>query len=207
MLEYKEYKFTGKTKEEAIQQAIENLQELEENLVIKILEETKKTLFKQSKIEITVIEKRDIHKYIKDYLINLLKNMGFEPVVELKTKENIPTYTIFSNHDALLIGKSGNTLRSLSLITKEHIKKKFQTNLKFIIDINDYKQKNEMRLQRLAKQIAKDVKISKVAAKLDPMNSYERRIIHNTLTNNKYVTTLSEGEEPNRYVVITPKED
>ena len=62
-------------------------------------------------------------------------------------------------------------------------------------------------LERLAKRIAREVGQTKVAAKLDPMNSYERRIIHNILTNNKKVYTESEGEEPNRYVVIKPKED
>ena len=68
-------------------------------------------------------------------------------------------------------------------------------------------EKREHSLERLAKRIAREVGQSKVAAKLDPMNSYERRIIHNILTNNKKVYTESEGEEPNRYVVIKPKED
>ena len=68
------------------------------------------------------------------------------------------------------------------------------------------KTKQETNLIRLAKKIAREVKISKVDVKLDNMNSYERRIIHNALTNNKYVTTTSEGEEPNRHVVIKYKE-
>ena len=74
-------------------------------------------------------------------------------------------------------------------------------------NINSYKEKREKSLEYLAKKIAREVAATKVEAKLDSMNSYERRIIHNALTNNKQVYTESEGEEPNRYVVIKPRED
>ncbi len=201
------HKFTGKTKEEAIQQAVENLQELEENLIILDGEEQKGGLFKSKKVEIIAIEKREVTKYIKEFLIELLKKLGFKANVEVKTKEGTPNYTIYSDNDSLLIGKNGKNLNALSLIVKENLQKEIKENYRFIIDVSDYKEKNDQRLVRLAKKIAREVKFSKIAAKLDPMNSYERRIIHNTLTNNKYVTTESEGEEPNRAVVIKPKED
>ena len=201
------HKFTGKTKEEAIQQAVENLQELEENLIILDGEEQKGGLFKSKKVEIIAIEKREVTKYIKEFLIELLKKLGFKANVEVKTKEGTPNYTIYSDNDSLLIGKNGKNLNALSLIVKEILQKEIKENYRFIIDVSDYKEKNDQRLVRLAKKIAREVKFSKIAAKLDPMNSYERRIIHNTLTNNKYVTTESEGEEPNRAVVIKPKED
>ena len=201
------HKFTGKTREEAIQQAVENLQELEENLIILDGEEQKGGLFKSKKVEIIAIEKRDVTKYIKEFLIELLKKLGFKANVEVKTKEGTPNYTIYSDNDSLLIGKNGKNLNALSLIVKENLQKEIKENYRFIIDVSDYKEKNDQRLIRLAKKIAREVKFSKVAAKLDPMNSYERRIIHNTLTNNKFVITESEGEEPNRAVVIKPKED
>lgn len=201
------HKFTGKTKEEAIQQAVENLQELEENLIILDGEEQKGGLFKSKKVEIIAIEKRDVTKYIKEFLIELLKKLGFKANVEVKTKEGTPNYTIYSDNDSLLIGKNGKNLNALSLIVKENLQKEIKENYRFIIDVSDYKEKNDQRLIRLTKKIAREVKFSKIAAKLDPMNSYERRIIHNTLTNNKYVITESEGEEPNRAVVIKPKED
>ena len=200
------HKFTGKTKEEAIQQAVENLQELEENLIILDGEEQKGGLFKSKKVEIIAIEKREVTKYIKEFLIELLKKLGFKANVEVKTKEGTPNYTIYSDNDSLLIGKNGKNLNALSLIVKENLQKEIKENYRFIIDVSDYKEKNDQRLVRLAKKIAREVKFSKIAAKLDPMNSYERRIIHNTLTNNKYVITESEGEEPNRAVVIKPEE-
>ena len=73
--------------------------------------------------------------------------------------------------------------------------------------VNEYKEKREKSLEGLAKRVAREVAATKIEVKLDSMNSYERRIIHNILTNNKRVYTESEGEEPNRYVVVKPKED
>ncbi len=200
-------KFSGKTKEEAIQLAKEELQEVEENLFIKELEVTKGGLFKSKKVEIEVIEKREVIGYIKEYLIKLLKDLGFNANIEIKNKEEIPTYIIYSDNDALLIGKNGKNLKALTTIVNGYLNTELGRTYKFIIDVNEYKEKREHSLERLAKRIAREVGQTKVAAKLDPMNSYERRIIHNILTNNKKVYTESEGEEPNRYVVIKPKED
>ena len=200
-------KFSGKTKEEAIQLAKEELQEVEENLFIRELESTKGGLFKSKKVEIEVIEKREVVKDIKDYLVKLLKNMGYSVNIEVKNKEEVPKYIIFSDNDALLIGKNGKNLKALSLVVSGYLNKELGRNYKFIIDVNEYKEKREQSLERLAKRIAREVGQTKIAAKLDPMNSYERRIIHNILTSNKKVYTESEGEEPNRYVVIKPKEE
>lgn len=201
------HRYIGKTKEEAISKATIDLQETENNLIINELEEVKGGLFKSKKIEIEVLEKREVVKYIKDYLVKLLKNLGFNANIELKNKETVPTYTIYSDNDALLIGKNGKNLKALSIIVSQHIMKETNTNFKFNIDINSYKEKREKSLESLAKKVAREVAATKIAVKLDSMNSYERRIIHNTLTDNKKVYTESEGEEPNRYVVIKPKED
>ena len=201
------HSYSGKTKEEAIQNAKEDLQEVEENLFIKEIGELKGGLFKSKKIEIEVIEKREVIKHIKDYIIHILKTMGFNVNVEVKNKEEVPKYIIFSDNDALLIGKNGKNLKALSMIVSQHLNTELGRNYKFIIDVNEYKDKREKSLERLAKNIAREVRTTKVEAKLDSMNSYERRIIHNALTNFKGIYTESEGEEPNRYVVIKPKEE
>ncbi len=201
------HNYSGKTKEEAIQLAKEDLQEVEENLFIKELGESKGGLFKSKKVEIEVVEKREVVKHIKDYLMQILKDMGFSVNIEVKNKEEVPKYIIFSDNDALLIGKNGKNLKALSLIVSQHLNTELGRTYKFIIDVNEYKEKREKSLERLAKRIAREVRTTKVEAKLDSMNSYERRIIHNTLTNYKGVYTESEGEEPNRYVVVKPKED
>lgn len=198
--------YIGKTKEEAISNATIDLQETEENLIINE-KEVKQGLFKTKKIEIEVIEKREVVKFIKEYTNSLLKDLGFNANIEIRKNKEIPTYIIYSDNDSLLIGKNGKNLQALSKIISQVVKKETGISFKFMLDVNDYKEKHEKNLEYLAKKIAREVKTSKVEAKLDSMNSYERRIIHNTLTNNKYVYTESEGEEPNRYIVIKPKED
>ena len=201
------HKFLGKTKEEAIENAKIGLQELEENLIITETEVQKGGLFKSKKVEVEVIEKREVVKEIKNYLSKLLKDLGFTANIEVKMKDQVPTYTIYSDNDGLLIGKNGKNLHALSIVVGQYIKKEVGESYKFLIDINDYKEKHERALVRLAKKVAKEVAKTKIEAKMDSMNSYERRIIHNALTNNKKVYTESEGEEPNRYVVIKPKEE
>ena len=203
----KKHRYVGKTKEEAINLAKEELQEVEENLFIKEIEVTQGGLFKKGKVEIEVIEKREVVKDIKDYLVNLLKNMGYSVNIEIKNKEEVPKYVIFSDNDALLIGKNGKNLKALTTIVNGYLNTELGRNYKFIIDVNEYKEKREHNLERLAKRIAREVATTGVEAKLDSMNSYERRIIHNILGNNKRVYTESEGEEPNRYVVIKPKKE
>lgn len=201
------HRYTGKTKEEAISNATIDLQETQDNLIIKELEEIKGGLFKSKKVEIEVIERREVVRYIKEYLQKLLKDLGFTSNIEIKNKEEVPTYTIYSDNDGLLIGKNGKNLKALSILTSQHLLNELGRNFKFTIDINSYKEKREKSLESLARRIAREVATTKVEAKLDSMNSYERRIIHNALTNNKRVYTESEGEEPNRYVVIKPREE
>ena len=201
------HNYSGKNKEEAIQNAKEDLQEIEENLFIRDIGESKAGLFKSKKFEIEVVEKREVIKHIKEYLSKTLKNMGFNVNIEVKNKEEIPKYIIISDNDALLIGKNGKNLKALSILVSQHLSNELGTNYKFSLDVNEYKEKREKSLERLAHKIAKEVKTSKVEAKLDSMNSYERRIIHNALTNYKGIYTESEGEEPNRCVVIKPKDD
>ena len=201
------HRYTGKTKEEAISNATIDLQETQDNLIIKELEEIKGGLFKSKKVEIEVIERREVVRYIKEYLQKLLKDLGFTSNIEIKNKEEVPTYTIYSDNDALLIGKNGKNLKALSILTSQHLLNELGRNFKFTIDINSYKEKREKSLESLARRIAREVATTKVEAKLDSMNSYERRIIHNALTNNKRVYTESEGDHPNRYVVIKAREE
>lgn len=198
-------KFIGKTYEEAVNNAMISLQESEENLIIKKLSEEKGGLFKASKVEIEVIEKRNILPEIKNYIVNILKLSGFTVNIEVKNKETIPTLTIYSDNDSLIIGRNGKNLQALSIITNQYIQKLIGKSYKFILDVNSYKEKRDEHLEHLAKKIAREVARTKIEVKMDSMNSYERRVIHNALTNNKKVYTESVGEEPNRCVVVKPK--
>ena len=145
------HRYTGKTKEEAISNATIDLQETQDNLIIKELEEIKGGLFKSKKVEIEVIERREVVRYIKEYLQKLLKDLGFTSNIEIKNKEEVPTYTIYSDNDALLIGKNGKNLKALSILTSQHLLNELGRNFKFTIDINSYKEKREKSLESLAR--------------------------------------------------------
>ncbi len=199
------HKFVGKNKEDAINQAKISLQEVEENLIIREIGE-QKSLFGK-KIEIEVIEKRNIKPYVKEVLSNLLKDLGFEAKIEIRSSKDTPIYTIYSDHDSLLIGKNGRNLNALFTLVNQMIKNEIGETYKFLLNVSDYKEKKEKNIEFLARRLAKEVKESQVAVKMDSMNSYERRIVHNALSKNKYVYTESIGEEPNRAVVIKPKEE
>ncbi len=200
------HKYYGKTKEEAVNTAKIELQEVEENLIIMTSEEVKGGLFKSKKIELEVVEKREVVKFLKDYMVTLLKDLGFTANIEVKIKEGVPNYIIYSDNDALLIGKGGKNLSAFSTIVNQALKKEIKVPFKFIVDVSDYKENHQKSLEILAKKVAREVAETKVEATLDSMNSYERRIVHNALTNNKKVYTESIGEEPNRAVVIKPKD-
>ncbi len=201
----KKHNYTGKTKEEAIKNATLDLQELEENLIIVTQEEKKSLLSK--KIEIEVVEKREVKDYLKQIIKTLLKDMGFECDMEISVTNNIPTYRLYSNNDALLIGKDGKNLKALTIIVNQILLKELGKDYRFFIDVNNYKEKSDRHIEYLAKKLAREVKETKIAVKMDKMNSYQRRLVHNVLNNNKYVYTESEGEEPNRYVVIKPRNE
>lgn len=199
------HRFVGKTYEEAVNKAKIELQELEENLIINVIDEKKSLLSK--KCEIEVIEKREIKNFIKEKLVNILREMGYQAEVEIQVKQDIPTYRIYSNNDSLLIGKGGKNLEALQIVLRQIVNTETGINYKFFLDVSDYKEKNEHHLEVLAKRLAREVATTKIEVKMDSMNSYERRIVHNVLTNNKKVYTESIGEEPNRCVVIKPRED
>ena len=199
------HRFIGKTYEEAVNKAKIELQELEENLIINVIDEKKSLLSK--KCEIEVIEKREIKNFIKEKLVNILREMGYQAEVEIQLKQDILTYRIYSNNDSLLIGKNGKNLEALQIVLRQIVNTETGINYKFFLDVSDYKEKNEHHLEVLARRLAREVATTKIEVKMDSMNSYERRIVHNVLTNSKKVYTESVGEEPNRCVVIKPRED
>ena len=195
--------FTAKTKEEAVIKAMEDLNAKEDELVI-VEKEIKKSLFNK-KAEIEAITKDELNKEIKDYILKIVKDMGINAKIETKTREETITFNLIAPETSILIGRNGRTIEALQNVTNQMVSTNLGSYYRFIIDVNDYKNKRKARLEKTAKYTAKEVAKTKVEAHLEPMNSYERRIIHNILTNSKDVITESEGEEPNRHVVIKPK--
>jgi spoIIIJ-associated protein len=199
----KKYTYQAKTFEEAKNQALVDLMEQESNLYINEIESSTKLFNKKSVIE--VIKKDDVIEHIKELIKDITNLMGLSINMEVKKREDSLNITIYADNNAVLIGKNAKTLDALTTIIKQSVYKEIGENYKFVLDVSDYKQKREWNLEKMAKQIAREVAKTKVDAKLDPMNSYERRIIHETLSHNKKVYTESEGVEPNRYVVIKLK--
>lgn len=197
--------FVGKNKEEAIKLATEGLNASEDEIII-IDKEEKKGLFNK-KCEIEAITKSELNHYIKNYLLGIVKEMGIEAKIEVKTREETPIFNLITNQSSILIGKNGKTVESLQIVTNQMLITELNTYYRLVVDVNDYRQKRRSRLEKLAKLTAKDVAKSKTEVKLEAMNSFDRRIIHNILTNSKDVFTESVGEEPNRCVVIKPKEE
>lgn len=206
MAKINKYTFTGKTVDEAVNEAANNLN-VDSNEIIFNEKETKKTLFNK-KVEIEVIDKRDIITFIKEYLNELITNMGItNPRIEVKNREDNLIFSVYSDNNAILIGKNGKNIDALQTVVKQVVYKEIGQPFNLVIDVSEYKRRNQMRIEKLAKYTAKEVATTKIAVQLDPMNSYERRIIHNILTNSRDVYTESIGEEPNRCVVIKPKEE
>ena len=201
----KKYTYQAKTFEEAKNMAMADLMEQEGNLYITEVENSTKLFNKKSVIE--VIKKEDIVDHIKELVKGITSDMGLNINMEVKKRGETLNVTIYADNNAVLIGKNAKTLDALTTIVRQSIIKDIGENYKFVLDVSEYKQKREWNLERMAKQIAREVAKTGVEVKLDPMNSYERRIIHNTLTNNKKVYTESTGEEPRRCVVIKPKEE
>ena len=200
----KKYTYQAKTFAEAKNQAMSDLMEQEENLYIKEIESTNKLFNKKSVIE--VIKKDDVVEAIKELIKGIVTDMGLTVNMEVKKREDSLNITLYTDNNAVLIGKNARTLDALTTVIKQSLYKDLGESYRFVLDIGEYKQKREWNLEKMAKSIAREVAKTKVEAKLEPMNSYERRIIHNTLGQNKKVYTESVGEEPNRCVVIKPKE-
>ena len=198
------YIYDGKTYDEVKEKALSELKVAEENLIINILEE-KNTLLKKS-IKIEVINYNDIIDYVKETVIEITKLMGLTVNLEVRRREENITIKIFSDHNAVLIGRNGSTIQALQTIVRQIIYNEINQNISIILDVENYKEKKIKNIEYLAKKTAREVAKTKVEAKLDSMNSYERRIVHSILSDDKYVFTESIGEEPNRCVVIKPKE-
>lgn len=200
----KSYMYEGKNKEEAINKAVNELNTVRENLIVELLEETKGIVKK--KVVVKVIKQDEVVDFIKDTLNEITKLMGVNINLEVRKRDESISIKIFSDNNAILIGKNGRTITALQSLIKQMVYNVLEEKISIILDVENYKEKRIKSLEYLARNTAKEVSKTKIEAKLDSMNSYERRIIHEALSNNRYVYTESTGEEPNRCVVIKPKE-
>ena len=199
---------TGKTIEEAILMAVAKLGVQRDNLEIEVLEQPVKGLFgiiggRDAKIRATI--KKSVKDEIKEFLSRVLELMGVEARIEMVEEDSQITVKLSGQNMGLVIGRRGETLDALQYITNLVVKRGKSDGKRIIIDTEKYRSKREETLRKLAKRLANKVQRTKKSIVLEPMNPYERRIIHSTLQNHPYVTTYSEGEEPHRKVIIKLK--
>ena len=198
------YYFEGKTEEQAINTALEELKLSKEDLIVNSIEDKSSLLKKNVKIE--VLNMNEIITFIKDTLNQITDLMGAKSNLEVRRRDNNISVTIFSENNSILIGKNGKNVAALQLIIRQMVNSKLKEPLSIIIDVGNYKEKRARSIEYLAKKLAREAYKTKTEVTMDSMNSYERRIVHEALADDKYVYTESIGEEPNRKVVIKLKE-
>ncbi|MDD4187485.1 MAG: KH domain-containing protein [Bacilli bacterium] len=198
--------YEGKDKKIILEKALLDLNLTEEDILFKY-EEHKSGLFKSLSYKLKLIKLSDIEKYLKEFLSDLLKDMGINTTFETKIRNKQITIKMFSDNNGILIGKNGQTLSALTLLAKQTIYNHLGMFPYINLDVENYKDKQISHLERLAKNIAREVKETKTPVVMEDMNSYERRIVHNILNNFKGIKTESEGEEPNRHIIVKPRNE
>ena len=199
------YTYEGKNLEELTLQALKELEVKEEEMLTSVKEENV-GLLKKKKYTLSVVLKSDVLTFSKEYLKTLVEGMGVKVNFETLRKDNYLKIILHPDNSSILIGKEGRTLSSIQNVLRAVLTKETGMHINIILDVENYKEKSQKHIERLAKNLAKEVQKTKEPVRMDSMNSYERRLIHEVLKDFKGITTESEGEEPNRAVVIKPVE-
>ena len=205
MEEWKE--FSAKTADEALTNALIQLETTSDQIEYEILEEEKGGVFGlfSKPARIRVRKKGDVTDVVRNFLSKIFSCMNIEVEIEMEhdKEDGLISIELKGNDMGMLIGKRGQTLDSLQYLTSLVVNKKSEDFIKIKLDTENYRQRRKETIENLAKNVANKVKKTGRPAFLEPMNPYERRIIHAVLQSDKYVDTHSEGEEPHRKVVVT----
>ena len=205
----KSIEIEGKTVEDALNQALEKLGTEENMINVEILEQGSKGLFnvigvKPAKIKVSL--KYDYIEEARNFLANMLKKMNIDAEINIKEENDTLHINLSGKNVGLLIGYRGETLDSIQYLVSLVVNKIHDyPHKRVIVDTENYRSKREETLKGVAIKTANRVIKTKKSFKLEPMNPYERRIIHSALQANEFVVTHSEGEEPFRRVVIELK--
>lgn len=211
----KSLELKSKTQQEAIASALEkfnkeNLNVVEGDLEVEVLEAPSKGFLgligsREGTYRITVVKEEEID-IARNFVENILKNAKLDANVNVVQEKSLIKVSIEGKEAACLIGRRGETLDSIQLLTGLALNKiNKDSHMRVLVDIENYRSKREESLVKYANKVARDVKKTKRTRKLDYMNPYERRIIHSALQNDKYVITYSEGTDPYRRLVIEYK--
>ena len=200
---------SAKTVNDAITEACQRLTVTSDKLEYEVIEEGSSGFLgigsKPAIIKVRV--KSSVEDVAKDFLKEVFDAMNIVVIIDVKYDEVNASMDIDLNGDemGILIGKRGQTLDSLQYLVSLVVNKDVENYIRVKVDTENYRQRRKETLENLAKNISYKVKRTKRPVSLEPMNPYERRIIHSALQNDKYVTTHSEGDEPFRHVVVVLK--
>ncbi len=200
---------SAKTVDDAVIEACQQLSVTSDKLEFEIVDEGKAGIFGlgakpaiiKARVKATLVDK------VKAFLVDVLSAMNLEVVVnvEFDEEERNMDIDLVGDDMGMLIGKRGQTLDSLQYLVSLVANKETDDYIRVKVDTENYRERRKATLENLAKNMAHKVKRIRKSVSLEPMNPYERRIIHSALQDDKYVTTHSEGDEPYRRVVISPK--
>lgn len=200
---------TGKTVSDALENALNQLNLTEDKVEVEVIQESSKGFFNligNKPARILVKVKRD---YIEDgrvFLRKVLDSMGIESEISFKEENDILYINITGPKMGLIIGYRGETLDSLQYLVSLVVNKGHDIPYKkIVLDTENYRAKREETLKRVAQKTAYKVRKTGRTFKLEPMNPYERRVIHSALQENEFISTYSEGEEPYRRIVVEIK--
>jgi len=192
---------SAKTVREAIDLALLELNTTEDKVEVEVLEEGSKGIFgligsKQAKVRVTL--KETSGDRAKKFLLDVLSKMKVNADILVEESEDTISLKIEGDDIGIIIGRRGETLDALQYLTSLVVNRSKEGYKRIVIDVENYRKKREEILIRLANRLADRVIKYKKNITLEPMNPYERRVIHSCLQNHKYVETYSVGEEPNR---------
>lgn len=200
---------SAKTVDDAITEALVSLGTTSDQIEYEVLEKGSNGFlgFNSRPAVIKVRKKFSIEDSVRDFLSKVFHamNLVVEILIESDEENHILEVELKGNDMGVLIGKRGQTLDSLQYLVNLAVNKQSDNYVKVKLDTEDYRKRRKDTLENLAKNIAYKVKRTKHAVSLEPMNPFERRVIHSALQYDKYVSTHSEGEEPFRHVVVTLK--
>ena len=200
--------YSGKTVDDVLSNiASENKCKIED-IVYNVVEEKKGLLGIGTTVVVEAYTPQDIKDFIFDYLgqyfTELNLGVAIEIIVDRQKDDNSTLYKVVldAENNAIIIGKNGQTLRSISTVLKAAVNSTFKKRINIIVDVNHYKEDRYKRVKGIAHRVAREVLKSHIDAELDPMPNDERKVIHQYLQDMKGVTTTSIGEGPKRHLVI-----
>lgn len=194
-------KYEGKTEEQAIEKCLATSNLKREDFIYK-LEHIDGNLFKSSKYIISVLPKVEIVEYIEKFFKELGRLSNIEITAEVKIEDEYFNINLVSNNNSILIGKEGKTLTALQIVLRQIFRNQIGLPAKINLDVSNYRLDKLKKVDKEIENIIKEVINTKIDIYLDPMNSYERRYIHNLVNSHNYVKTESIGEGTERRIVI-----